>query len=62
MGGNWYSKKELISGGIDLMFCIALKTQYKIVEITLDELDHGWNELPEYLVEKLKKDIGIGVI
>ena len=56
------TRKELLSGGIDLMFCTALKTLCKQGEITFDDLEQGWNELPDYLVEKLKKDIGIGVI
>ena len=56
------TRKELLSGGIDLMFCTALKTLYKQGEITFEELEQFWNELPDYLVEKLKKDIGIGVI
>ena len=56
------TRKELIRGGIDLMFCTALKSLYMEGEITFDELEQGWNELPDYLVTKLKKDIGIGVI
>jgi len=56
------TRKELLSGGIDLMFCTALKNLYKQGEITFDDLEQGLNELPDYLVEKLKKDIGIGVI
>ena len=56
------TRKELVRGGIDLMFATALKVLYKEGEITFDELEKCWNALPDYLVEKLKKDIGIGVI
>ena len=56
------TRKKLIRGGIDLMFATALKSLYMEGEITFDELEQGWNELPDYLVTKLKKDIGIGVI
>ena len=51
------SQKQLVEGGIDLMFSNALRFLYRDGEITKSGLENGLEMLEDYLAEKTRKEI-----
>ena len=51
------TKKQLIEGGVDLMFSNTLRFLYRSGEITDEGLETGLSYLEDYHAEKTRKDI-----
>ena len=51
------TKKQLLEGGVDLMFSNALRFLYRSGEITDEGLETGLEYLEDYHAEKTRKDI-----
>ena len=51
------TKKQLLEGGVDLMFSNALRFLYRSGEITDEGLETGLSYLEDYHAEKTRKDI-----
>ena len=51
------TKKQLIEGGVDLMFSNTLRFLYRSGEITDEGLETGLEYLEDYHAEKTRKDI-----
>ena len=51
------TKKELVEGGVDIMFANALRYLYKDGEITDEGLEEGLSHLEDYHADKTRKDI-----
>ena len=51
------SKKQMVEGGVDLMFKTALLLLYKEGEITLEGVENGLEHLPDYLAERLREQL-----
>ena len=51
------TKKQLLEGGVDLMFSNALRFLYRSGEITDEGLETGLSYLEDYHAEKTRNDI-----
>ena len=51
------TKKQLLEGGVDLMFSNSLRFLYRSGEITDEGLETGLSYLEDYHAEKTRKDI-----
>ena len=51
------TKKELVEGGIDIMLFNALRNLYEDDEITEEGLENGLDLLPDFLEERLRKEL-----
>ena len=51
------TKKQLLEGGVDLMFSNALRFLYRSGEITDEGLKTGLSYLEDYHADKTRKDI-----
>ena len=51
------TKKELVEGGIDIMFANATCNLYEDGEITNEGLDDCLDLMPEFLADKVKNDL-----
>ena len=51
------TKKELVEGGIDIMFANATHNLYMDNEITNEGLDGCLDLMPDYLADKVKNDL-----
>ena len=51
------SKKQMIEGGVDLMFKTALFLLYEDGEITKEGLETGIDHLPDYLADRLREQL-----
>ena len=53
------TKKELVEGGIDIMFANATHNLYEDGEITNEGLDNCLDLMPEFLADKVKNDLDL---
>ena len=53
------TKKELVEGGIDIMFANATHNLYEDGEITNEGLDDCLDLMPEFLADKVKNDLDL---
>ena len=53
------TKKQLLEGGVDLMFSNALRFLYRSGEITDEGLETGIDNLEGYHAEKTREDIEV---
>ena len=53
------TKKELVEGGIDIMFANATHNLYEDGEITNEGLDDCLDLMPEFLADKVKSELDI---
>ena len=51
------TKKELVEGGIDIMFANATHNLYTDDEITDEGLEDCLDLMPDYLADKIKNDL-----
>ena len=51
------TKKELVEGGIDIMFANATHNLYTDDEITDEGLEDCLDLMPDYLADKVKNDL-----
>ena len=51
------TKKQLVEGGVDLIFPNALRFLYRSGEVTDEGLETGLEYLEDYHAEKTRKDI-----
>ena len=51
------TKKELVEGGIDIMFANATHNLYEDGEITNEGLDDCLDLMPEFLADKVKNEL-----
>ena len=51
------TKKELVEGGIDIMFANATQNLYTDDEITDEGLEDCLDLMPDYLADKVKNDL-----
>ena len=51
------TKKELVEGGIDIMFANATPNLYEDGEITNEGLDDCLDLMPEFLADKVKNEL-----
>ncbi len=49
--------KELVEGGVDLMFTTALGDLWEAGELTSEGLENGLSYLEDYLAEKVRRRI-----
>ena len=53
------TKKELVEGGIDIMFANATHNLYEDGEITNEGLDDCLDLMPEFLADKVKSELDL---
>ena len=53
------TKKELVEGGIDIMFANATHNLYEDGEITNEGLDDCLDLMPEFLADKVKNELDL---
>ena len=53
------TKKELVQGGIDIMFANATHNLYEGGEITNEGLDDCLDLMPEFLADKVKSELDL---
>ena len=51
------SKKELVEGGLDLLFANALRNLHEDDEITEEGLENGLDLLPDFLEDRLRNEL-----